>query len=105
MDKTPEIKKFRLKLESEHEASPLLEANSEIVVMKSIDSVRFLSILAFLASVKAEAESFGSVLDNFEEKPSEFIFNIIFIIILLVLGGVFAGTFKSLEAVFKLYLK
>ena len=29
---------------------------------------------------------------NFEEEPSNFVFNMIFVVILLVLGGVFAGT-------------
>lgn len=47
--------------------------------------------LLLLSTVSAKAGTIGRMIEIFEEDPSRFIFNIVFVVILLVLGGVFAG--------------
>ncbi len=60
--------------------------------MKSSAQKLAFLLLSFSAVVKSETHFFGSVSQLYEEDPSNFIFNIVFVVILLVLGGVFAGT-------------
>lgn len=44
-----------------------------------------------MSVVSAKAGTIGRMIEIFEEDPSRFIFNLLFVAVLLVLGGVFAG--------------
>lgn len=48
-------------------------------------------LLLLLACVNAKKDSLGNILHSLEEEPTRLISNIVFVIVLLVLGGVFAG--------------